>query len=296
MANHRQRVLVTGAGGLIGREIFTQLDRDIYKVVGVDNNSRFNQSIFSDEYISMDLAQFLDYYPNNFDIVYHMAAVNGTANFYSQPVHTLTNNINIDFKLFEWVSKYSTKLVYASSSEVVAGTSQFPTPELDDVSINNIHNPRWSYRLAKMASENYLMNSSLDFVIARFFNIWSEHSGEGHFIRDIVDKIKNNNFTLRSPHETRSFCYVRDAVQALFHIKHLNNRVVNIGSDEELTVLEAANCISDCLAVTPTWQFAPSLSGSVARRIPDLSVLKSYYPLYKPVSFQQAFSEVKHLL
>lgn len=294
MANNSKKILVTGAAGLIGREVYAQLKAKGYAVTAIDNHSRF-PDYKPNDIIRSNLGEWLHAKVNTFDYVYHLAAVNGTASFYSKPNHVMYNNLMSDFAVFKFVeSNPNTKLIYASSSEVVAGTGTFPTPEETDIAIENIHNARWSYRLPKVVSENYLTNSSIKYNIVRFFNVYSEHSGAGHFLKDIVDKIKNRNYNLQSPEETRSFCYVRDAAEALIVVAESAQReVINIGSNEEITVREAADIIATALDTSPDWVIKEGLEGSSKRRCPDVSKLLKYYPEFKPASFKDIISQIK---
>ena len=241
-------------------------------------------------YVKSNLVEYLEQTSNTFDIIYHMAATNGTKYFYSQPNDVLRNNVTLDLAIFKFAeSNPNCKLIYASSSEVVAGTSQFPTPEITNITINNVHNPRWSYMLPKVLAENYLFNSSIDFLVIRFFNVFSEHSGAGHFVKDIVEKIRNNNFELIGADETRSFCYVSDAVSAVIKISDVSKTVVNVGSDEELTILQAANIIAESLGYSNTnWTLLPGLTGSAKNRKPDITELKRLFPAFSPMLFKTA--------
>jgi nucleoside-diphosphate-sugar epimerase len=294
MASNRKKILITGASGLIGREMCKQLS-PYHDVTAVDNNQRFigyrpEGCIF----IKSDLTEYLQQASNTFDIVYHLAATNGTKYFYSQPNDVLRNNVTLDLEIFRFVESNSNcKLIYASSSEVMAGATVFPTPELTDISVSNIHNPRWSYMLPKVLSENYLFNSNIDFLIIRFFNVYSEHTGSGHFLKDIVDKIQNKNFELIGPDETRSFCYVSDAVDAVIKISEASRQVVNVGSDEELKIIDAANIIAEALGEHDIkWVTKPGLAGSAKNRRPDITQLKRLLPTFSPKTFKEVLSNL----
>jgi nucleoside-diphosphate-sugar epimerase len=300
MENNRKKVLVTGASGLIGRELCKQLSSDVYDVIGVDNNQRFKDVVpVNCKFICQDLSEFYQQTKNNFDLIFHLAAVNGTEYFYSDPSGTLINNTRIDLNTFDYAAtNRNCKLIYSSSSEVVAGTDVVPTNEIVDISIHNIHNPRWSYRLPKILSENYLTNSNINYLIVRFFNVFGSNSGSGHFIRDIVEKIKNQEHTLIGANETRSFCYVEDAVDALIHVSQSTEKqVVNIGNDREVSILEAANIIArEVFDKTINWKMAEGRAGSVSRRSPAIYKLKEIYPTYSPKSFEESIKTIKDSL
>lgn len=288
-----KRVLVTGASGLIGRELCKQLSINNY-VVAVDNGFRYDYAPHCDEFINNDVAAFLAKEEPNYDYVFHMGNINGTKYFYDIPNELIQSNIETDFAVFNFVEQNpNCKLIYGSSSEIVAGTNIFPTPEQTDITINDIHNPRWSYRLGKIVGENYLVNSSIDYLIVRFFNVFGPASGSGHFVRDIIDKISQEDYTLIGADETRSFCRVEDAVDAITSICDIASRdIVNIGSNEEITVLEAAEIIAENKGITPTWKFAPGNKGSVTRRKPDISQLLKYYPSFSPRKFKDAVKDL----
>jgi len=298
MDYHNKKILVTGAAGLIGREVVSQLSKFDCEIVGVDNNSRYKDYQPKNcKFVQSDLNEYLIDKNNDFDFIFHMAAINGTSNFYQNPSLTLMNNTLLDINVFKFAEKGKSKLIYSSSSEVVSDSNQLPTSEIVDININNIHNPRWSYRLPKILSENYLANSNIDYLIIRFFNVYSEHSGSGHFVKDIVQKIKNKDFSLIGGNETRSFCYVADAVDAVLETSSfVSKEIVNVGHNEELLILDAANIIASALGVNDIqWNMHKGLDGSVKRRCPSIDKLISFYPTYSPNSFKNSIEKIKHL-
>jgi len=287
------KVLVTGASGLIGRELCEQLSKNFY-VVGIDNEFRYSYTPNCAEFVCADVQSYLDSCTEEFDYIFHMGAINGTKYFYEIPNTVITNNISGDQSVFRYAEKNPhCKIIYASSSEVIADTNEFPTPEQTDIAIKDIHNPRWSYRLAKLVGENYIANSNINYVIVRFYNVFGPASASGHFIRDILEKIDRGDFSLVGPNETRSFCRVEDAVDAVLNIfDKVKQTTVNIGSDEELTVKEAANIIASAKGLSVNWKSLPSNYGSVTRRCPDITKLKTIYPQYNPKKFKDSIQDL----
>lgn len=291
----QQKILVTGAAGLIGQAAFNRLKSLGHTVTGVDNFSRPGKNI-QEGIIHCDLLEFYNNYRNNFDIIFHLAAINGTDNFYDKANEVIENNVELDLATFRFAKSNNSKIVYASSSEVVAETKNIPTSEETDITIDNLHNPRWSYRLCKTLSENYLVNSDLNYLIVRFFNVFGADSRQGHFVHDITKKIEQGDNSLIGYNETRSFCYIDDAIDALiFTAFSQSNIVINIGNEEEISILDAANVISKILYKKQMdWILKQGRKGSTARRCPSIDKLKKIFPNYNPLPFEKAIEKIKN--
>ena len=293
------KILITGAGGLLGTEFCRQLTAKGHEIWAIDNQSRSTSMPECDRWIITDLKLpdvFVNVLPTDFDYIYHYGAINGTTNFYERPNEVLVNNFVSDINVFEFASMNSNlkRLVYASSSEVVSDDPVLPVTENSDVLIKNIHNARWSYRLAKIASENFLANSKLPYVMLRYFNVYGENSKKGHFLGDQIDKIKNGVFSVIGSQETRSFCHVSDAVRAsIFVAENTNRELVNIGDDREITIGDAVQVIAAELGYsTAIFEQLPSKAGSVANRRPNIDKLRSIMPDYAPISFEQGIRSI----
>jgi len=287
------KILVTGASGLLGTEICRQLKTVTgNEVWAVDNHSRSSTIPLCDQFMNIDLTDktSIAQLPRDFDYIYHYGAINGTKNFYERPNQVLSNNFICDINMFEYAGQNANlkKIVYASSSEIVSDDPVSPVPEHADIAIRDIHNARWSYRLAKVCSENYLANSKLPYVMLRYFNVYGENSKAGHFLADQIAKIKDGKFECFGADETRSFCHVEDAIRASIHCAQTQTReLINIGNDREITIMDAAQIIASALGHdNPTWAITPGKPGSTASRRPDISKLRSAMPDYAPMSFE----------
>ena len=292
------KILVTGASGLLGTEFCCQLKEAGHIIYAVDNHSRSTTIPSCDEWYRIDLNSVdeLNQLPTDFDYIYHYGAINGTTNFYSMPNKVLENNFTCDLNIFNFARRCTNlkRIVYASSSEIVADDPTSPVPENADITIKDIHNARWSYRLAKITSENYLANSDLPYVMIRYFNVYGENSKKGHFLGDQIDKIRNGIFSVIGADETRSFCYISDAVEAsIFVAENCNRELVNVGNDREISIGEAVQVIARVMGY-PNAEFEqlPSRAGSVANRRPDISKLRSIMPNYEPLSFEQGIRKI----
>ena len=287
-------ILVTGAAGLIGSELCKQLKSHGHHVFAVDNMSR-GTNIPEGEFIPFDLNDKLTVVPEHVDVIYHMAAINGTINFYDRPNEVIENNTRVDLNVFEFAKRCPNlkKFVYASSSEMMSHTAF--CPESKAVEIDDISNPRWSYKLSKMVGENYLHNSDIPWVIVRYFNVYGSESKRGHIIHDQIENHKDCVFRVIGPSETRCYTHVEDAVEATIVCADScqTKEVINIGSEEELTSMEVVMMIAECLKVKPEkYKFISGRRGSAKRRIPDLSTLRKYYPDYDPRDLRSGLIDI----
>jgi nucleoside-diphosphate-sugar epimerase len=293
------KVLVTGASGLLGTEFCRQLKDAGHGVWAVDNHSRSTSIPPCDKFVGGNLNDaklFEEMLPKDFEYIYHYGAINGTTNFYERPNEVLVNNFVCDINVFEFASQCPNliRLVYASSSEVVADDPVLPVTENSDVIIKNIHNARWSYRLAKITSENFLANSKLPYVMLRYFNVYGENSKKGHFLGDQIDKIKNGVFTVIGAQETRSFCHVSDAIRASIYVaEHCDRVLVNIGNDREISIGDAVKVIATEMGhPDAVFEQLPSMAGSVANRRPNINKLRAIMPDYEPMSFEEGIRQI----
>lgn len=288
-------ILVTGACGLIGSELCNQLTDLGHCVIAVDNMYRGTTIPKSYIFWKEDISKEVTILPNNIDVIYHLAAINGTTNFYDKPNKVISNNTRVDLNVFEFAAKCPNlkKFIYASSSEMMS--HQDFCLEDNKIEIDDISNPRWSYKISKMLGENYLHNSSLPWTIIRYFNVYGPETKSGHIVYDQIINHKNKIYKVIGPEETRCYTYVKDAIEATIVCVE-NSEVgetINIGSNEELTSLEVSKIIGNCLGYfSVDYELIDGRRGSAKRRVPNLEKLLEYYPDYSPIKFSEGIKEV----
>jgi len=291
-------ILVTGAAGLIGTELCRQLTNQGHFIIAIDNMSRSNEIPKCNKFYCRNLCDSLEYLNSaqeSVEIIYHLSAINGTSNFYKRPNEVLSNNIKSDFNIFKFAEKCKNlkKIFYASSSEIMSHTNF--CNESNSIVIDDISNPRYSYKISKLASENYLHNSHLPWIIVRYFNVYGPETKSGHFVYDQIQNHKNKIFKIIGFDETRCYTYIEDAVDATIKIsdKLPIKNTINIGSLEELTSFEATKIISEFMGYFfVDYELLPGLKGSPKKRKPDLTKLREYYPEYYPITFKEGITKL----
>jgi UDP-glucose 4-epimerase len=294
------RVLVTGAAGFIGFALAEKLSRQAdTKVCLVDNFVRGERDAAYLELCSrpgvsafdLDLTdrQAIEALPPDVDVIFHMAALNGTQNFYERPYEVIRCSTLPTFHLLD---RYGTgaglkRFVYAGSSEAYAGTVTafgWPVPTAENVPlcIADPTNVRWSYGAAKLHGEVMLtaagQECGLAHTIIRYHNVYGPRMGDKHVIPDFLERMKQGVYALYGYEDTRSFLYIGDAVRATIELAECPqaaNQTVNVGSDQELRILDLGQKLMELAGVDAEITLHESPPGSVSRRAPDVTRLKA---------------------
>ncbi len=291
------RILCTGGCGFIGSNLVRALVNAGHSVRTLDDYSRGNDHRLHDvplvERRRGDVRQYSAVHSacrDGIDCVFHLAAVNGTDNFYNYPGKVLavaivgTQNI-----LTACVANNIPELFLFSSSEVYQDAAVIPTPEDIALTIPDPLNPRYSYAAGKIASEMMVLHCQQQYfkrvVVLRPHNIYGRNMGIGHVIPQLAQKILSLRDTghLSPPleiqgdgSETRSFCYIDDCVSAVMtlfeHGEHRN--IYNIGVEDERRIDDLVMMIAQHYGQSLTLRSTPRLVGSPLRRCPDTSKLR----------------------
>jgi nucleoside-diphosphate-sugar epimerase len=278
------KVLITGGAGFIGSHLAALHVSCGDRVTLAD--LRPASGIIQTDLTALDGWSALG---GGYDFVYHLAAVNGTELFYSIPHEVLRTNILTTIYALDWFRTNCPdgKILFTSSNEAYAGALEafgvlpLPTPEDVPLVVADVANPRWSYGGSKLVGEqlftHYASAYGLRTVIVRPHNFYGPRAGTRHVIPQLIDRIvrRVDPFPLYGPDETRSFCYIDDAVEALRSVM-LSDRTdggtFHIGSPVETRIADLADTMFEVAGWRPDRVVAaPSPAGSVRRRVPDVS-------------------------
>jgi nucleoside-diphosphate-sugar epimerase len=160
------KVLVTGGSGFIGSGLAKALVKSGARVRVLDDNSRGRPRRLADvekdiEFIGGDIrdAAAVESATRGIDEVHHLAFVNGTEFFYSQPDLVLDVGVRGMINVIDACRKQNVgNLILASSSEVYQTPPQVPTAEDAPLSVPDVLNPRYSYGGGTWISELMAIN------------------------------------------------------------------------------------------------------------------------------------------
>jgi UDP-glucose 4-epimerase len=294
------RLVFLGGAGFIGyhlSEYFSKSNK--HEVLVIDNLIRGESDApFKDlcerenvTYLNLDLCDSdgLENVLQQDDIVFNLAALNGTQNFYNEPMSVLRNTAITSIAVAESCAKAMVrKYVYFGSSESYAGAIQLglstiPTPEDVPFVFPDPTNLRWSYGLSKsigeVACHAIHQEKGIEFLICRIHNIYGPRMGLEHVIPDLIVKFLNGDMGVHGQVETRSFMFINDLISIVEQVhmhSEYKNRVVNIGASTETKILDLAELIREKLKIDAPIRPLQSLPGSVLRRVPDLEFMNSF--------------------
>jgi UDP-glucose 4-epimerase len=287
--------LVTGAAGFIGSHLVDALLARGNCVLGLDNLStgllqniahhlehpqfHFARAGLTDEIV-------LDRLASNADVIVHLAAAVGVELIVAQPTRTIETNVMGTEAVLRAALRYRCRVLLASTSEVYGKGSKIPFSEEDDVLIGPTSKSRWGYAASKMVDEflglAYHQEHGLPVVPFRLFNTAGpRQSGRYGMVipRFVGQALRGNPITVFGDgSQRRCFCDVADAVRAIIGLgEHPGapGRIFNIGSDEEVTILQLAgrvktvtNSASEIVHVPYTDAYPPGFE-DMERRVPD---------------------------
>jgi len=301
-----KKILVTGGAGFIGLALVEGMlgsDPEA-NVVLVDNFSRGRddedfKKVTADarvKVLALDLADPASYEKlgNGYDQVYHLAAVNGTDLFYKIPQEVLRVDMLALIYMLEWFKKenHEGKFCFTSSCEAYAGLDAFhalpiPTPEDVPLVIADPYNPRWSYAATKLIGELFVVNYAAAYkfraFVVRPHNFYGPRAGYNHVIPDFSLRIqgKVDPFPIFGANETRTFCYIDDAVQELQMLMNSTETdslpivTVNMGGGEEITIKDLAEKMFSVAGWKPQkLDIHEAPRGSAKRRHADTSKIE----------------------
>ncbi|MDO8562019.1 MAG: SDR family NAD(P)-dependent oxidoreductase [bacterium] len=294
------RALITGAAGFIGYHLARRLAAEGYAVTLVDNfalgkaDDTF-QTLCKEKnvtFIKTDLTDSKAWEQfQTFDYVYHLAAINSTKLFYDIPHEILRTALLMNLNAVEWFRQHNAKgkILFTSSNEAYSGALEafgqlpLPTPEDVPLVIADPHNPRWSYAGTKLIGEqlfiHYAKAYNFRMSIVRPHNFYGPRSGH-HVIPDVLERIRERTdpFHVFGADETRSFCYIDDAVEAIQTVmesQKTDGGTYHIGSTVETRIGDLVEEIFKLSDWRPKkLEIKASPAGSVKRRLPDVSKIK----------------------
>jgi UDP-glucose 4-epimerase len=275
--NESKHILVTGGAGFIGSHLVERLLADGSSVVVLDDLStgslenlkavtnhpklRMIQSRISGCAELPELAACAS-------AIYHLAATVGVDLVVKSALHVLEASFHETESLFKAAAVAKTPLLMTSTSEVYGKSEKTEFHEDDDLLIGPPVCARWSYACSKLMDEflalAYARERGLPVVIARLFNtVGPRQTGRYGMVLPRFIAAARSGEPLRvfgDGSQTRCFCYVGDAVEALLRLQDCDaarGEVFNVGSTEEISIAGLAGQVIEVLGSKSKIELVP---------------------------------------
>ncbi len=281
-------ILVTGGAGFIPSHLVDALLDDNHQVTSVDNFITGKKDNLSKKknhtFIRADVNNLDEIEPiirsGNYEYIFHYAALVGVHRTINNPIGVLNDLRGLENIFFLAKETEVKKIFFSSSSEVYGEPVELPQREY----LTPL-NSRLPYAVIKNVGEcfckSYRQEHNLDFTIFRFFNTYGLRQSKDFVVSKFLELAKENrDITVYGTGlQTRTFCYIDDHIEATtkaFRDNVYNNEIINIGNNEETTVLQLAETIIKILdSESKIIHLDPLEEGDMTRRQPDVERMKS---------------------
>ena len=299
-----KKILVTGGAGFIGSNLVNRLLESKHKVTVVD--SLISGSLRNIEHIrhaidfyDADVCDFDFLKIEKQDEIYHLACQASPPKYQSTPIHTLDTCYLGTRNVLEIAKHWNSPVLFASTSEIYGDPLEHPQQEKYRGNVSTI-SPRSCYDEGKRIAETlcYEYSKFLPIKVARIFNTYGPKMDalDGRVVSNFIwQAINHQPLTIFGDgSQTRSLCFVSDNVNALTRFMQTDTgslKILNIGNDEELTILDLANLIQSITKTDLPFQYQQLPEADPTKRKPDLR--QAYDVLeWKPlISLQEGLKE-----
>ena len=307
------RIVVTGGAGFIGSHLSEDLLRQGHEVWALDDLStgrlenlktfernprfRFLEGNVMDQSLVNGLVA-------QCDRVFHLAAAVGVRYVLENPLRSLITNIRGTEAVLQACAEHGRRVVLFSSSEVYGKGVSVPFSEDDDRLMGPTHKLRWSYAAGKAVDEclaqAYWQQQQLPVTVVRCFNTCGprQSSAYGMVIPNMIQRALQGQpmLVFGDGGQSRCFSAVSDVVRGVVQLadcKDTEGEIYNIGTDEEVTVLELARRVKALCRSDSVIEFVPyeDVYGAsfedMRRRVPNLTKVRSAVGYRPQVSLDQ---------
>lgn len=325
-------VLLTGSQGFIGSYITNELLNHGYKVVGVDNFSKYgrltrphdnnpNFKLYVMDVLSSSLSSVFEETKPDY-VISAAAMIGGISYFHKYAYDLLATNERINANVFDcsiqgYKKGYVKRIIALSSSMVFEEAKEYPTPE---TAIKNTPPPASTYGFSKLATEYFCKGAyeqyGLPYSIVRPFNCVGvgEDKALGddvitsgnvelmlsHVLPDLVNKCLKGQDPLHILGEGSQIrCYTNGkdlarGIRLVMESEKAVNNHYNISTPVATSVLDLAKIVWSKINPNKEFKYVSdkAFEYDVQMRIPDVSKAKNELGFEAEVSLEESVEEV----
>ncbi len=275
-----RKILVTGCAGFIGSNLCSDLLREGYDVVGIDNlmAGTLENVPAGVDFHELDIRH-SEVVPlfKGVDSVFHLAARNCPSDCTNHPVETSDINVSGTVQVLEACRAFGVgKVIYADTSAEYEGIDRFPSPEEHVCPLSPY---AVSKRAGAMFLESYARLYGQRFTVLRYFNVYGPAQDHRRVVPPVITAFILRLLSNEQPRiygngeKRRDFVYVDDVNR--FNLMCLRDErtdglVFNIGSGVSYSILEIYELIEKQLQAGLAPIFADELPGEAFQTMADI--------------------------
>jgi UDP-glucuronate decarboxylase len=296
--------LVTGAAGFLGSHLCDALLSRGHEVIGLDNfftGSKDNiRHLRGNEHFEIIRHDIIQPILLEADRIYNFACPASPLHYQFNPVKTIKTSVLGTINMLGLAKRVKARILLASTSEIYGDPEEHPQRESYWGRVNPI-GPRSCYDEGKRVAESLMINyhaqNGVDIRIVRIFNTYGPRMAlnDGRVVSNfILQALRGEPITIFGRGEqTRSFCYVSDLVEGIVCMMEQPDfsGPLNLGSPEEITVLELAERILRLTASRSKIVFQQLPEDDPVRRRPDIGLAREKLGWELKVSLQDGLRE-----
>jgi UDP-glucuronate decarboxylase len=285
------KVLITGGAGFLGShlsKLFLESGHEVLAFDDLSTGSIENISEFDGDprfqFIRGDVRDSLSI---ESDLILNFACPASPVHYQSDPVKTIETNFLGMANVLKLAKKTGARVLQASTSEVYGDPNVSPQPESYWGNVNSM-GIRSCYDEGKRAAEalcfDYKRQYNVDVRVVRIFNTYGPKMmiEDGRVVSNfIVQALEGNDITVYGEGmQSRSFCFVEDLVKGIEKVaisKISLESAVNLGNNNEFTMLELAEKVLKAVGSNSKLTFMPLPMDDPKQRCPDLTFAKKYF-------------------
>ena len=285
--DRRPQALVTGGAGFLGSHVCESLLGEGYEVVCLDNfatgflhniETLLAEPRFT--LLNMDIAQGGPQ-AGDFDVVVHLAASTSPFQYSAMPMDILRSGSEGIRHALETARRCRARFVLASSSHVYGDSGGNPQREnylgsprpIDSAHLQQTYD---GSRFAEALTVAFRRTHHVDTGVVRIFNTYgpSMRLDDGGVVATFIQQaLDGEPLTVTGDgSQTRSLCYVADTVEAILRMAtSLHPGPINVGSPDEVTILDLARQITSLAGSSSTIRYVERCPADLQARRPDVT-------------------------
>jgi len=260
---NKQKILITGAGGFIGRHLckyFTEANYDVIALVNLNTDvlGISARRTFTLQLPDADFNRLINL--EKPDYLLHCAGTSSVAESFRHPEDDYTNNVVVTRFILNALKDYSnkTKLVFFSSAAVYGNQDKFP---IDSESPAQPISPYGYHKLlCEMLCQQYWKLFNIQTSILRIFSVYGPGLKK-QILWDMYNKALRSDVILLdgTGEEVRDFIYIHDLVKIVYEIiikPGFNANIINVGTGRSVTIENLARLFMEVSGTASAIQFS----------------------------------------